>query len=301
MDAGTLLVSTFDVAVIGAPFLDLTFAGLPRLPGPSEEVVARELHVGPGGTGMQAIGAARLGLSAALVSPIGDDPAGDVLRTMLSADGVEWIGRRTGSTATTAILSTPDGSAMATAFDETEPTEQDVAAVGAKAFVLSLGRLHLRPRNAMAYATTGGIELDAGARLETVSFDGVRALIVNEHEALRMTASNDASSAARALADRVECVVVTLGPDGALGLERGREVRADAPAVEAVDATGAGDLFVPAYVWADVNALDLEGRVEWAALYAGLSVRAPTALDGALRLDELLAEGERRGLIASRP
>jgi sugar/nucleoside kinase (ribokinase family) len=299
--ARALRVSTFDVAVVGAPFLDLTFAGLPRVPGPGEEVVAQELHVGPGGTGMQAIGAARLGLSTALVSPIGDDPAGEVLRTMLIAEGVEWIGKRKGSTATTAILSTPDGSAMATAFDEAEPTAQDVAAIDAKAFVLSIGRLDLRPRNAIAYATTGGIELDAGVDVGGASLDGVRALIVNEREALRMTGADDATSAARALAGRVECVVVTLGADGALTLERRRETRAKAPDVVVVDATGAGDLFVPAYVWADLSGLDAEARIAWASLHAGLSVRAPTAFDGALRLDELLAEGEGRGLVASGP
>jgi sugar/nucleoside kinase (ribokinase family) len=289
-------MSTFDVAVVGAPFLDLTFAGLPWVPGPGEEVVARELHVGPGGTGMQAIGAARLGLSTALVSPIGDDPAGEVLRTMLSAEGVEWIGQRNGSTAATAILSTPDGSAMATAFDDAEPTAQDVAAVDAHAYVLSLGRLPLRPPDAAAYATTGGIELDAGVDVGGVSFEGVRALIANEREASRITGADDASSAAHALAADVECVVVTLGPGGAVAFERGREVRAKAPDLEVVDTTGAGDLFVAAYVWADVRGLDIEARIAWATLYAGLSVPAPTAFDGAARLDELLTEGARRGL-----
>ena len=51
------------------PFLDLVFEGLPRLPGAGEEVVGRALHVVPGGTAVQAIGLARLGLSVALVSP----------------------------------------------------------------------------------------------------------------------------------------------------------------------------------------------------------------------------------------
>jgi sugar/nucleoside kinase (ribokinase family) len=289
-------VSTFDVAVVGAPFLDLTFAGLPQVPGPGEEVVARELHVAPGGTGMQAIGAARLGLSAALVSPIGDDPAGVVLRTMLSAEGVEWIGRRTGSTATTAILSTPDGSAMATAFDEAEPSAEDVAGVDAKAFVLSLGRLPLRPPKGVIYATTGGIELDAGIDVGDVSFDGVRALIVNEHEALRLSDTNDAAAAAKTLAGRVSCVVITLGADGAIASENGRITHAMAPDIDEVDATGAGDLFVPAYLWADVNGFDIEQRVTWATLYAGLSVRAPTAFEGAVTVDELLEMGVRRGL-----
>jgi sugar/nucleoside kinase (ribokinase family) len=289
-------MSTFDVAVVGAPFLDLMFTGLPRVPGPGEEVVARQLHVGAGGTGMQAIGAARLGLSTALVSPIGDDSAGEILRTMLSADSVEWIGQRHGSTGTTAILSTPDGSAMATVFDGAEPTAQEVAAVGSRAFVLSLGRLPLRPPKGCVYATTGGIELDAGVGVDTRSLDGVRALILNEREANRLTGATGAAAAATTLARDVGCVVVTLGPRGALAVENGREVRVDAPGVEAVDATGAGDLFLPAYVWADLNGLDVERRIEWAALYAGLSVRAPTAFAGAVRLDDLLAEGAHRGL-----
>jgi sugar/nucleoside kinase (ribokinase family) len=292
-------MSTFDVAVVGAPFLDLTFAGLPRVPGPGEEVIARQLHVGPGGTGMQAVGAARLGLSTALVSPIGEDRAGEVLHRMISAEGVEWIGRRSGSTATTAILSTPDGSAMATAFDETEPTAEDVAAVGARAFVLSLGRLPLRPSSAGVYATTGGVELEAGLSVDARSLDGVRALILNEREANRLTGASDAAAAATMLARDVECVVVTLGPDGAVGFENGRSVRARAPDVDVVDTTGAGDLFVAAYVWADLRGLDADARIAWASLYGGLSVRAPTAFEGAGSLEDLLAEGERRGLVAS--
>ena len=121
-------------------------------------------------------------------------------------------------------------------------------------------------------------------------------LIANEREASRITGADDASSAAHALAADVECVVVTLGPGGAVAFERGREVRAKAPDLEVVDTTGAGDLFVAAYVWADVRGLDIEARIAWATLYAGLSVPAPTAFDGAARLDELLTEGARRGL-----
>jgi sugar/nucleoside kinase (ribokinase family) len=52
------------VAVVGAPFLDLVFEGLPRLPREGEEVVGRALHLVPGGTAIQAIGLARLGLEA---------------------------------------------------------------------------------------------------------------------------------------------------------------------------------------------------------------------------------------------
>lgn len=136
-------------------------------------------------------------------------------------------------------------------------------------------------------------------RPDEASLDGVRSLILNRREAMRLTGAYDAPDAARRLAERVACVVLTLGAEGALAVEGGREVRVTAPEVEVVDATGAGDLFVAAYAWADLTGLETEARLAWASLYAGLSVRTPTALDGALRLEELLDEGERRGL--SRP
>ena len=291
-------MTAFDVAVVGAPFVDLTFAGLERLPTAGEEVVGRGLRVGPGGTGMQAVATARLGLSTALVSPVGADVGGRVLRSIFSEEGVAWLGREVDATPTTAILSTAEGTAMATAPAYAEPSREDVAAVEARAVVLSLGRLPLRPPNGDVYVTTGTVEVDAGARPDPTAIDGARALILNECEALRITGARDASGSAERLAANAGSVVVTLGGDGALAIEGGREMRASAPAVDAVDATGAGDLFVAAYVWADLRGLDAETRLAWACLYAGLAVRAPTALDGAVRLGELLAEGERRGLPA---
>jgi sugar/nucleoside kinase (ribokinase family) len=185
---------------------------------------------------------------------------------------------------------------MATVLGEEEPTAEDVAGVGARAVALSLGRLPLRPPGAAAYVTTGAIELDAGIRSDVSRLAGVRALIVNESEATRLTGAADALDAARQLSELVTCVVVTLGGDGALAIEDGAMARAPAPSVQVVDATGAGDLFLAAYIWADLLGADGEARLAWASLYAGLSVRAATAFDGALRRDDLLAEGERRGL-----
>ena len=185
---------------------------------------------------------------------------------------------------------------MATAPVDAEPSPQDVGAADARGVVLSLGRLPLRPPNAVVYVTTGMVEVEAGMRPDEATLEGARALVLNRHEAVRITGAGDATEAAVRLAGPGRSAVVTLGADGAVAVEDGRVVRASAPEVEAVDATGAGDLFVAAYVWADLAGLDAEARLAWACLYAGLSVRAPTALDGALRLDELLVEGERRGM-----
>jgi sugar/nucleoside kinase (ribokinase family) len=63
-----------------------------------------------------------------------------------------------------------------------------------------------------------------------------------------------------------------------------------------LDATGAGDLFAAAYVWADLLGLRLVDRLRWATLYAALSLNALTAFAGAVGLSDFLEAGARMGL-----
>src|SRR5947209_14502212 len=73
----------YDVACAGAVYLDLTFAGLDRVPRPGEERWAHELLLSPGGMANTAVGLNRLGLKTAIVSPLGRDMAGQYLRALL--------------------------------------------------------------------------------------------------------------------------------------------------------------------------------------------------------------------------
>lgn len=295
---------SFDVAIVGAPFLDITFEGLERIPCEGEELTARSLHLGPGGTGMQAIAAARLGLSAALVAPVGETGMARVVRETLEAENVTIVFDRDATRPVgsldvpiTALLSTRRGVAMTTAIAGAEPSMAEVAGSGASATVMSLGRLGLAPRQSLIYAVTGGLELD-GLPQETMDRLGsVHALIVNAAEANTLTRLSDPAEAALQLARTVPTAVVTLGGSGALAAQRQEVTEVSAPDVEVVDATGAGDLFTAAYVWSDLRGASLGARLAWASLYASLSTRFPTALSGALYLDDFLAEGQERGLV----
>jgi sugar/nucleoside kinase (ribokinase family) len=288
-------MTDFDLAVVGGPFLDLTFEGLPEPPAPGREVYARALHATPGGTGMIAIGAARLGLRTALVSPIGRDPAGESLRRLFEAEGVRWIGRDVEATPVTVIFPGPDGAAMATHAPGEEPMAEEVASVRARAVVVSLGRLPLRPPDARVYVVTGPGEIGRFDGIPS-SLSGAEALIVNEGEARRLTGETDPEVAALALANHADSAVVTLGPRGAVGANAGEAARAEPPPVEAVDPTGAGDLFVAAYAWADLGGRSFAERLRWATLYASLSVGSHTALAGARSLDQLVDAGRPFGL-----
>jgi ribokinase len=290
---------TIDVAVVGAPFLDFTFAGLERIPQIGEELLAHSVHIGPGGSGMQAIGAARLGLTTSLVAPIGRRGGAGIVRAILESEEVTVVGEPASDgigIPTTALLSTPAGVAMATALGEGEPPVDDIAAIGARVTVLSLGRLHLAPRGSTVVAVTGGLELSDIGDDTLARLGSGHALVLNAAEASALTGQSDPELSARELARYGPTVIVTLGSNGVLAAESKRLMRASAPRVDVVDAIGAGDLFVSAYIWADLRGAPLDERLAWASLYAGLSVRAPTALEGALRLDELLTEGEARGM-----
>jgi len=285
-----------DLACAEPAFLDLTFDGLEAIPRPGEERLARDFLRSPGGGAITAVGAARLGLTSALVSPLGQDPPGEIVRELLAEDGVRWEGRLVKRTPVTVIMPADGDRAMATFDPGEEATAADIAAVEPRSVVLSLARLHLAPPQARLYASIGDVEARALAGGALPDLSRARAVFVNEREARLLTGSPDPEAAAAVLAEHAPVAVVTLGEDGALAAGSEGTVRVGGVKVDAVDTTGAGDLFSAAYVWADHWGVTLEERLRWAVLYAALSVRVATAVAGAATLKALLEEGARHGL-----
>jgi sugar/nucleoside kinase (ribokinase family) len=100
--------------------------------------------------------------------------------------------------------------------------------------------------------------------------EGAGLLLPNVPEAHALTGESDPERAARALAERLDEVVVTLGADGALWTDGDEVIRVPAVPVEAVeDSTGAGDAFA-----AGLLAARLEGAEVGEALAAGCRLAA---------------------------
>ena len=266
------------LTVVGSINLDLVVRA-DRLPRPGETVSGAGLSRVPGGKGAnQAVAAARLGAEVALVGCVGNDLFAAEALAALREAGVEerWL-----------VKDVPTGIALITVDAAGETTI--VVASGANA--------ELRPDDLQlgdAYAVLCQQEIPA----ETVA----RAAELAPRFFLNAAPARDGAPDAEltvvnrleleALGDRRGLVCLTLGAEGAVLLEDGREVaRAEPPPVEAVDGTAAGDAFTACLV---VSLLEGRSREESlrracaAGAFAASRFGAQTSLPTAEEVDSLL-------------
>ena len=280
---------SLDVVCAGPPFLDITFSGLGALPSLGEERLADSISLTPGGLANVALGATRLGLRAAVFSPVGGDLLGGMLAELLAAEGIEWIGPAAKATAVSAIMPLDGDRAFVTVAPMYGVDADGLAALGARAVVIDTPSVGRAPEAAAVYAVVGDVDARALAGRPPAELARARALILNDAEARLLSGEGDAMAAARALAEVCPTVVVTLGGGGAVCACEDGLIREPAPDVPVVDTNGAGDLFTAAWVWGDLGGRDVAERLHLAVAYASLSVGVPTTRNGAATAEELLS------------
>jgi ribokinase len=245
------------VTVVGSINMDLVVTA-ERLPAPGETIAGTDFQRFGGGKGAnQALAAARMGASVAMVGKVGQDEAGRSLVGELLRAGVEIgrIGRAEGPTGTAVITVAADGTntivvVPAANFALTPEDVADAREVIAGSDVLLL-QLEVPIETVVAAAS---IAREAGVPvflnpspvrpLPTALLDGLAYLVVNETELAVLTAG--AGDPAPLFAAGVQRIVLTLGERGGQLLEpdAARDV---APfRVPSVDTTAAGDAFVGA-------------------------------------------------------
>ena len=245
------------IAVVGSANADLVIA-VERRPGAGETVLGGDLVVTPGGKGAnQAVAAARLGGRVHFVGCVGDDEHGRLVRSSLRAAGVDDSRLRScaAPTGTAVVLVTPDGdnSIVVSPGANGHLSSEDIEAAKdllGRVSVLVLQREVDPAVSAAAAAITdasGGRVVLALAPSGPVPQQLLRMsdpVVVNEQEALDLigaTSGSGEDSARAILALGARSAVVTLGAAGAVGADRRGDFRVAAPAVRAVDTTGAGD------------------------------------------------------------
>jgi len=287
-----------DLIVATPAFLDLTVVGLDALPVLGEERFAGDLVRSPGGGAITAWAAARLGLSAALVAPIGTDLPGEFVRTELEREGVLVQGSGTARTPQTLVLPCGDARAMVTVDPGARARSADVEAVMPAASVsANLEQIHLLPDGVRVYLTCGNDDAQAFAGRLPPDLGRASALFLDAEDAPLLTGTDSPDAAIDALGAAIATVVITRGSQPAIAILDGE--RLDCAGFDvgpAVDPTGDRDLMAAAYAWADLRGADPATAVSWARLYSELGMTVPTATGGAVTEAQLLEEGLKREL-----
>ncbi|WNI15434.1 carbohydrate kinase family protein [Actinacidiphila sp. ITFR-21] len=281
-----------DVYLTGTVFLDIIFTGLDSAPVRGTESWARGMGSSPGGIANMATALARLGLRTTLAAAFGDDMYGDYCWDCLeSGEGIDLTPSRRipgWHSPVTVSMAYEGERTMVSHGHQAPPPEEAVPTCPppARAAVASFGRLAAErgDRDWIAEAAASGTQVfadvgwDDTGRWDPADLDGLRhcaAFLPNAEEAMRYTRSADPREAARRLAEQVPLAVVTLGAEGAYAVDSASGETAEVPAllVEALDPTGAGDVFVAGFVTGTLAGWPLADRLAFASLCAALSVQ----------------------------
>lgn len=256
------------ILVVGSLNMDTTIE-VPHMPKPGETLSGKSIRLVPGGKGAnQAYAAGKLGGRVTMAGAVGDDSFGQALRENLEKVGV--------STEPVEVLSgVPTGQAYITVDESGENsiiiiagTNGEVTPAMAGQWTASLEEADIVllqfeiPLETVQYVKERAVELGktvivdpAPARTDVPEefWKGISYIKPNETELAILTGKEAATreelcrGAKEMLEKGVENVLVTLGGDGCLLVNRDTEEFFPAEKVKAVDTTAAGDCFTAAF------------------------------------------------------
>ncbi|GAB4167591.1 MAG: ribokinase [Terrimicrobiaceae bacterium] len=278
--------------VVGSSNVDLIMK-MPRLPALGETVTNAEFMQTFGGKGTNsAVGAARAGGNVVFVNAVGDDPYAPALLAGLEADGIDTrhVLREKDIPSGHALVMIGEGGAN---YLSVAPganhrlTPQHIDALESEL----AGASRILIQNEIPAATNRRI-LDLAARhavpvqwnfapcvqspIEWLREAAL--LIVNESEAeglarqAGITADGYAALADALLGLCPRGVLITLGADGVQAATPGWKAHLPAFAVEAIDTTGAGDIFCGSLATALVEGLGWPEAIRFASAASAISV-----------------------------
>jgi ribokinase len=266
-----------ELVVVGSVNLDLV-ARCERLPRPGETLTDATFDRNPGWKGANnAVAAARLGADVTFVGSVGSDDFAEEALAALREAGVETVLHEGGPTGIAVIIVDAHGENQIVVAPGANSELRNPQASGAV-----LAQLEI-PVDAVEAAAAGAERFFLNAApARPIPADLVRAaelVVVNRYEL-------------EALPEAAKLTALTLGEQGAVLLEDGREVaRAEAPRVQAVDGTAAGDAFTACLVVSRLEGREWEESLRRACAAGALAASRPGAqpsLPTALEVDEIL-------------
>ena len=241
-----------------------------------------DLHRAPGGSAANTvIGVAGFGGKAAFAGKTGDDELGQLYNDSLRQLGVEPSvepvpGAQTG---TSVILITPDAdrtmltnlaaSATLAKTNISETAIRQAQWLYVEGYLFTGESTHQAALRAIELAREHGTKIAftmsdpfvvAGFKDEFAKLIAGAADLVfcNLEEAQALTGDDDAMACAAAMHEKCDAVVITLGADGSLIMVDGEAIAIDGVECEAVDTTGAGDMYAAGILYGITNGLSWE-------------------------------------------
>ncbi|MFJ7268154.1 carbohydrate kinase family protein [Streptomyces sp. NPDC099050] len=279
-----------DVFLTGTVFLDIIFTGLDSAPVRGTESWARGMGSSPGGVANMATALARLGLRTSLAAAFGDDHYGEYCWDALEqGEGIDLSMSRTvpGWHSPVTVSMAYEGERTMVShgheapppagpgpFPQCPPRARAAVASlgpgGGVAWVAEAARRGARVFADVGWDDSGRWDLGALADLEHCE-----AFLPNAGEAMAYTRTDCPRAAARALAEKVPIAVVTMGSEGSYAVDgrTGETAEVPAIAVDALDPTGAGDVYVAGFLTGTLAEWPLADRLAFAGLTAALSVQ----------------------------
>lgn len=254
---------------------------------------------------------ARLGGRSAFLGTVGGDAFGETISRFLINEGVDGSGVARSAvlpTSTSFVVNHPDGTRsfffhMRNGAAGLTPTLPDTEFLNQVAWVHINGSC-LAMNDAwwkycilvarMVREAGGRVSVDPNVRAELAAPEQIRALVgpiidvasivfPSGEEARLITGAKTAAAACAALrsAPHNEAVVLKEGKDGCTVYSPSGTVSVPSFAVDEVDATGAGDTFDAAFLWALQRGALLETAALWGNAAGALSVTVTGPIDGA--------------------
>lgn len=278
-----------NIIVVGSLNADLVVR-TPRFPQPGETISGEDLQIIPGGKGAnQAVAAARQGTPTAMVGRVGRDSFGPDLINNLKQNGVDTAHVQTdpeSATGTAIIIVDTNGqnSIVLSPGGNGKVTPADVEEIPFSEATLLLLQLEIPVEAVLAAARRAkenGLRVLLNPAPARALPDELLALpdflVPNESELSLLSGLpvNDlpsAENAAKTLLERgIQTVIVTLGANGALIVNKELTKHIPSFKVDVVDTTAAGDAFIGGFASALLQNKSLEEAVRYGCACGALA------------------------------
>jgi ribokinase len=285
-----------DIVVVGSLNVDLTVS-VPRFLKPGETMTGKSFQVFTGGKGgNQAVAAARLGASVAMVGCVGDDSNGGMYKDALSREGVDLSALETvpGETTGVAVITVDDrgentiaivpGANAALSVDVITAREALIRGAKVCLFQLETPLVTIQHAAALAHAANVTVILDpAPAPSAPLPLPLVMLcdyITPNETELGLLTGmpvdtiGQAVEASLKLIGQGAKAVINKRGPAGALYVTREGYKLYEGYKVQAVDTTAAGDTFNAGLAVGLSMGLNVADSINLANAAAAISVTA---------------------------